>query len=110
MRSPTSRISRLLGLGVLAASLGLADGLGGAIAQGLELVGLLDQPAALVSRATMSLTRSAPPLPSERALDPLGVLADLPDIEHGPATTFGGRLLGLDPREASRPGRRRRGR
>ena len=47
MRSPTSRIARHLGGGVLAAAPGLADGLRGAIALGLELLGLADEAAAL---------------------------------------------------------------
>ena len=47
MRSETSRIARHRGLRVLAAALGLADRLGGAVALGLELLGLGHEPPAL---------------------------------------------------------------
>src|SRR5262245_8523390 len=79
LRSPTSRH---LGGGVLAAAPRLADGLGGAVALGLEVLGLAQQgPAAAVEGEDLPDVLAAP-LVGQAALDLVGALADEPEVEH----------------------------
>ena len=53
---------------------------------GLEVLGLLDQPAALGVAGEDLLDEVGAALVGERALDRLGLLADQPEVEHGRAT------------------------
>src|SRR5262249_34883584 len=70
--------------GVFAPLAGLADGLRSAIAEGLEILGFLDEAPArgVVGDDILDVLGAA--LAGERALDRLGLLTNLPELQHGP--------------------------
>ena len=70
------------GLRVLAAALGLADGLGGAVALGLELLGLGHQPPALRVHREHGRERHRGAARREGALHRRGIFSDQLDVEH----------------------------
>src|SRR5258705_3730600 len=74
--------ARLLGSGVLAAALGLADRLGGFVAQRLEIVALADEPAALGVEDEQLVDELGAALGRESAAYRFGLVADQPDVKH----------------------------
>src|SRR5206468_7554603 len=94
-----------LGGGVLTALLGLADGLRGAVAVRLEVLGFAHDVAARGVESDDLLHELGAALAGERALDHLGLLADQPEVQHG-ATALR-RARSSPPRRGrwTRPGR-----
>ncbi len=70
------------GLRVLAAPLGLPDGLRGAIPLRLQLLRLAHQPPAGRVRLQHRRERDRRAARGQRALHPCGIIADQPDVEH----------------------------
>ena len=102
--------ARLFGAGVLAAALGLADQLGGLVAEGFEVFALADEPTALGVELDQLRDEVRAAFDGEPTAHRIGLLADQPDVKHG--------VTGLRPARGSpnrrarpsRPGRRPRGR
>src|SRR5262249_45995218 len=73
---------RLLGGRILAAALGLADRLRSLVAQGLEILALAHEPAALAVERDQRLDQLGASAVREGALHRLRILADQPDVQH----------------------------
>ena len=100
----------LLGAGVLTPALGLADRLGGFVAQGLEVFALADEPTALGVEGDHLGDELGTTLVREPTPHRLGLLADLPDVKHGATGLRPARCSPTRPARPSRPDRRLRGR
>jgi hypothetical protein len=74
-------------LRILAAPLGLADHLGGAVALGLQLLRLRHEAPALGVGIEHGPERDLSSARRERALHRRGILTDQPDVEHRNAST-----------------------
>src|SRR5215831_14672303 len=95
---------------VLTPALGQADGLRGLVAEGLEVLALADEPAALGIELDQLGDEIRAPLRGQRAADRIGLLADQPDVKHDATGLRPARCSPSRRAPPSRRGRRRRGR